>query len=445
MGLKYIETVKSIILVLLIALSITFTFSIWTYSPQFEQLEQLPTIDIAIDNKESIDEIIQPYKVVFNFSDRIGGTVDPGDIDPILDEINNWKITDISLVNDNIESKEWGELLRQQNQFTLYYHGEVPLTVYDSVLNLDSEMLSVPEISFNRLVIQWKPSTTEVELLFISEMNKKLYSAKVRLEDYQKFQQTILAMGQEFDEYGEVNPGGLPYIVVPTKPVEARKSTYFQDEIGPSRFRDALFNDPKAVRRSQVSSQLEEYGDTHALMKVYTDKKKLDFVNRVKEEDELAIPSELLEKSIYYVNEHSGWTGEYRYTYMDPRSRKVRFRLFLHGLPVYTDSSLTTEIEQKWGKNGIISYTRPYYKRGTTIESKPQQLLSGLEVAERLKESNFIEFDTVEEISLGYFMKFDTEQEQALLIMEPAWFYLSDGNWSRFLSGQLGGVLNGLE
>ena len=241
--------------------------------------------------------------------------------------------------------------MRQPNRFTLYYHGEVPLTVYDSVLNMGDQMLSVPEISFDRLVIDWTSSSVKMDIYFISKMNKTAYSAKVMMEDFQEFQQTILAMGQEFDEYGEVNPGGSPYIVVPTEPVEARKNTYFQEEVSPNQFRNALFSDPNAVRRSQVSSHLEEFGDNHALMKVYTDKKKLDYVYLANEDDELAIPSELLEKSIYYVNEHSGWTDEYRYTYMDPRSSKVRFRLFLHGLPVYTDSSLTTEIEQKWGKN----------------------------------------------------------------------------------------------
>ena len=35
--------------------------------------------------------------------------------------------------------------------------------------------------------------------------------------------------------------------------------------------------------------------------------------------------------------------------------------LFLHGLPVYTDSSSSTEIVQKWGNNQIYSYMRPYY------------------------------------------------------------------------------------
>ena len=55
------------------------------------------------------------------------------------------------------------------------------------------------------------------------------------------------------------------------------------------------------------------------LMNVFTDKKKLEFVYPANKDNELAIPSELLEKTIYYVNEHGGWTDEFRYTYMDPR------------------------------------------------------------------------------------------------------------------------------
>ena len=41
MGLKYIEPIKSIILLLLVLLSITFTFSIWTYSPRLDAIEHI--------------------------------------------------------------------------------------------------------------------------------------------------------------------------------------------------------------------------------------------------------------------------------------------------------------------------------------------------------------------------------------------------------------------
>ena len=74
---------------------------------------------------------------------------------------------------------------------------------------------------------------------------------------------------------------------------------------------------------------------------------------------------------------------------------------------------------------------------------EPQQLPSGLDVAEGLMELDNLEFDTVEEISQSYFMKYDPEGNT--LIMEPAWFYLSKGNWSRFIPERLGGAPIGLE
>ena len=50
--------------------------------------------------------------------------------------------------------------------------------------------------------------------------------------------------------------------------------------MSPSRFRDALFSDPNAVRRSQVGTNLEEFQDDNALMTINTDKKNLDYVTR---------------------------------------------------------------------------------------------------------------------------------------------------------------------
>ena len=136
-------------------------------------------------------------------------------------------------------------------------------------------------------------------------------------------------------------------------------------------------------------------------MKVYTDKKKLEFVYPASESQmSLQFHLSCWRNTIYFVNEHGGWTDEFRYTYMDPRTRTVRFRLFLHGLPVYADSSLSTEIVQKWGKNGIFSYTRPYYTLSDVcLNRNLSNFPSGLDVAERLMESDNLEFDTVEEIS----------------------------------------------
>jgi len=438
--LKYVETVKSIVLILLVALSIILTFSIWTYSPRYETIEQFPPVDISLGDKKKIDEIIKPYKVVFNFDDALKGTTDSDKIDRIMNEITDWKIADITPVDENFTTEDISTLLRKPNRFTLFFQSEIPLSVYDSVLSIEAPTL---EISFNQIVVEWKPDNNAMTVYFVSKVNKKLYSAKVKAEDYQSLDNSILTKGRELQEYREVNPDSSSYLVVPAEPVETIKYTFLEDEVSVNKFRDALFSDANAVRNSQVGTHRVELADDHAMMNVDTEKKILKYVSPSADSRELAIPSELLINTINFVNEHGGWTDEFRFTYMDANTRIVRFRLFLHGLPVYTDSSSSAEIVQKWGKNRVYSYARPYYRLDPSNPAKieVELLPPGTDIAEGLRKSDMLDFDAIEEITPGYFMKY----KPGLFIMEPAWFYLINGNWSRFSPESLGGELIGLE
>ena len=74
-------------------------------------------------------------------------------------------------------------------------------------------------------------------------------------------------------------------------------------------------------------------------------------------------------------------------------------------------------------------------------EKEIKLLPPGIEIAESLRKSDKLDFDAIEEITPGYFMKY----EPGLFIMEPAWFYLINGNWNRFSPEGLGGELIGLE
>jgi regulatory protein YycH of two-component signal transduction system YycFG len=441
LGLKYIEPVKSIVLILLVVLSILLTFSIWTYSPRYEVSEPSPPVDVSIAEKKKVIEIIKPYKTVFNFDDTLRGTTDQTDIDGIVDEMLEWKISNIALVNNNFLAEDLSKLLRKKNRFTLYFHGEVPLTVYDDVLKVDET--NVPEILFDRIVVDWNPANSEMDIYFVSRANKMLYSAKAKAEDLRSFNQSILPKARELAAYRDVNPKSSSFIAVPTGPVETIRYTYIEDENSPNQFRDALFSDPNAVWRSPVGSNKEELGDDHALMSVDLERKTLKYFRRATESRELAIPSELLLNTINYVNEHEGWTDEFRYTFIDPESRTVKFRLFLNGLPVYTDSSSSTEIVQRWGKDQILSYKRPYYTLKNPIVVANELLPPGIDIAERLSKLDTLNFDAVEEIAPGYFMKHDLEK--GIFILEPTWFYLLKGNWNRFSPESLGGELIGLE
>lgn len=442
MGLKSIEIIKSIVLLLLVSLSVLFTFEVWNYSPNYEPLEQLQTVDISISEKKTIDEIIKPYKIITNLKDHVLGSTDTEKIDKILTEMNTWNLSDLKLVSQDMKKFDIAQILRQPSQMSFYFMGEVPMLVYDNVLLIDE--MNIPEATFNRLVIDWSQSTQAPVIHLLSEMSGLHYEMQVTLPNKTSFLRNVVDVGQSFEEYVEIDRDNAPVLAVPKHPITIMRNTYYQEEINPIRFRDALFSDPNAVRRNQIDPTHEEYGDDHAFMTVDTESKSLNYVMPTEESFEFALPSELLLNSIDFVNEHGGWTDEFRYAYMNPYSRYVRFQLYVGGLPVFSDQPDMSEITETWGDMRVFKYIRPYYTLDVNIEPVQEKLPSGVEVAESLRESEELDFDLIEEITPGYYMIHDVERK--LIILQPCWYYLIKDNWLRFAPKEpQGGGMIGLE
>lgn len=441
--MKRIELIKSIILALLVVLSVTLTFSIWTYTPNYEMIEQPPPVDILIAEKKEISTIIKPYKLLFNFEEGLTGTIDSEEIDQLLTQLQKWTIFDLTLESHDFDEEKLAAFMRKHNHFTLFFHGDVPLPLYDNIVNVEES--SLPEMSFDRIVVDWSSASTTMDLYFINQTNHLRYKAKLRVPDVQSFQRLALAKGKDYEDYEEVDPDSLNFIAVPSNPIELIRNTYYQDETSPTKFRNALFYDPNAVRRNQVGLNLEEFKDDQSLMTIDTARKTLNYVHPAAENKEMAIPSNLLLNTIDFVNEHGGWTDEYRYTYMDPLQRKVKFQLYAHGLPVWSDST-KTEIEQVWGNERIFNYVRPYYTLDLTVPSETgmSPLPSGVAVANMLLNSELLDFSLIEEIIPAYYMKHD-EDNPRLFILEPSWYYSINDSWVRFSPEQLGGETIGLE
>lgn len=442
MGLKHIEGVKSVVLLLLVALSIMFTLAIWNYSPNYEPLEPLQTSDIAISEKKTIDEIIKPYKMITHLKDEVLGTVDQKNIDKILAEIGVWQLSDLQLLSQNMNKFDIAQVLRQPSQLTLYFPGEVPLPVYDFILLF--EETSIPEATFNRIVIDWSESTQRPFIHFLSEANGVHYRAQITVPNRSQFLRNVVDVGQSFDEYAEIDRGNTPFLSVPKNPVAVTRNTYIQEEIQPSKFRDALFIDMSNVQRSQTDSVHEEYSNNKSFMKIDTEKRTFDFATPTAQIQEIALPSELLLSTIDFINEHSGWTNEYRYSYMNPISRLAVFQLYVESLPVLGGASGANVIRERWGDSQIFQYIRPYFVLNEPLERVEQQLPSGVEVAEKLRASEDLDFDLIEEISPGYYLSKD--ESQNVYVLEPCWYYLLKGNWLRYVPEEnSGGAANGLE
>ncbi|REB08137.1 hypothetical protein DVB69_09230 [Sporosarcina sp. BI001-red] len=444
--MRHIETIKSVILLLLVLLSITFTFSIWSYSTKLDPIDQNQSVDVSItgiQHKKPISELVRPYKWVFKFTDdELFGTTDSLVIKPVLEEMMRWKVFGLTAVNQNLTPEELHSLLTKGNQYVLYFEGEVPVSVYEDVLEIEDK--NVPEILFNRLIVNWNPEDSLPEVHFVSTVSMTHYKAKVKMEDTQRFQKTIIDKGKRLSQYKEVKVNETKTLAISNEPITAIHSTYIEEEINPSLFKDALFNDPIVVRRNLVGTNTEEYGDDHALMNVNTKTKVLNFAYPP-ESKEIAIPSELMTTTIDFVNDHSGWTDDYRYSYMNPVSGVIRFQLHDNGLPVYSDVPNGAEITEILGDNRVARYIRPYITLNSPIRSYEVTLPPATEVARQLEASEDLDFTAIEEIKPGYLLIHDTDV--GVLKFEPHWFYYIKGNWEVFHEelNRKGGGLLGLE
>ncbi|WP_019415729.1 YycH family regulatory protein [Paenisporosarcina sp. TG20] len=437
MGLRYVEQTKSVILTLLVFLSITLTFTIWTYTPTYETNQQPPVVNISIAEQKRINDVIKPYKMIVNQENKLTGSMVQFDLDLVVSIMKDWELRELKLENNNLDNDNLNKLMTTDNGITLFFQDNVPFSVYDRILPFS--ITDIPESSFDRLIVNWGQSDSEnLKIYFASSKTNTLYSAIAENVDMEIFKQKVVSPNVNFSEYVEVKREGKLSLFLIEDDVESIRYTYYLKEIDINRFRDALFNDPNLVRQSPVGANHAQYSDGTALMDVNLLEHTLSFVNPSSEIFTPAIPSKLVFDSLDFVNEHGGWTDDFRFAGINPINQQIDYQLFLLGYPVFSGDT-STKITAYWGSPGIYNYLRPYYTLDLSLpfDTVISNLASGEKVSRALNRMKEIDFNNIDEITLGYYLTRDNEQR--LLILEPTWFYLSNNIWTRFVSDDLGG------
>ena len=135
MGLmKYIEPIKTFVLVVLVLLSITLTFSIWSYSPNYQTIEKTEPQNVVIDKKKTISQVVKPYKIIAQQNDNFTGTVKTKDIDELYDVLKNSQLSDLSMISEKLSHEKLYELMTANDTVSLIFSDEVPMSIFQSIL-----------------------------------------------------------------------------------------------------------------------------------------------------------------------------------------------------------------------------------------------------------------------------------------------------------------------
>ena len=442
MGLKYIEQVKSVVLLLLILLSFTLTFSIWTFSPVI-QTNEAAIVDISIADKKHLEDIIKPYRMIVSQENVLKGSFASQPIDFVLNKMKTWEFQTVELASNKADTEQINALINSPNRASFFFTADVPIEIFGNIFNFADPIF--PEAYFNRLVIDWNgDSADSMMLYFISTSEQKVYKATAERADKLGFTERLLKQADTMQVYNEIVRDNKLSLYVSSLPETIVSYTYSIKEIESNKFKNALFNNPNLVRSNPVSMSEQQFTDDNALMNVNYTYKSLNYVHPNSENENPGNPVDLIQNSLNFVNEHNGWTDDYRYSRMNVATRQINYQLYFAGLPVFSKDSLT-EISQYWGIDRVYRYYRPFYTLNVALrlKTREEQVAPGQSVYDFLSSATDIKVNSIDDIVIGYHLSRD--DDQSLFNLEPSWYYLESGSWIRISPELLGGAKFGLE
>ena len=179
--MKYVEQLKSFVLLFLVPLSLVLTFTIWTYKPPYKVIEETPVDEVMINEKKQLKDVLKPYRLLFRQSNQFHGTVSTAAIDDLYSQLTTWQAREVSLINSNLSNEKLNEILRLNNRIALFFSEEVPLQVFSSVVSFNESEL--PDISFDQLILDWGSVSTnnQLQLLFVNTETRTLHRSYVTL------------------------------------------------------------------------------------------------------------------------------------------------------------------------------------------------------------------------------------------------------------------------
>lgn len=437
------ETIKSVLLVFLVITSAVLTWTLWTFQPKYEFNDKKQVHEVSISDSKDVGEVIRPVKLLLHMDSGHFGIVDEKKIGETLQELSSWSFYDLgdarSYSQDQIRA-----IAQRENSLELIFPDLVPFDLYKGILRFEAE--SLPGGSFDRLVIHWEGESKEDGIgYFISNKEGKVYESHVNHEYIQALLNRLEKQTSQFPEFKayELPDGRVKYL--PAKETVMYRYHYYADYIDPNKFKEALFKDPSLVRKISEDAIGEKLTDPTSMMNVNKANSTIDYVNpsQVVDTANGQVNIDLLKRSIDFINEHAGWTDNYKYFGMDPTTQKTTFQLFLKGYPVFNAEGMS-EIKLYWGKEEVYQYRRPYFSLDIPLPHPEKVYLSsGEEVMDTLLADPNIDINKLQELILGYRI-YKNPENSKVIILEPSWYYLYKGTWERFEVKEARGNLSGL-
>lgn len=414
-----LETVKTIVLVVLIGISFFLTIGLWTYQPNNEQFlddeRLLEEADLG-GTEETKQTLIEPNKMIFSINDAYYG-MDPQRIRNLYQDMQKW-------VFENFHTERMDDSETIHYDIGVKFPTPLPMDILDTLFQLNNLEEDLPNWSFQTFYVYLDKENSSVNIDFISLDGREKATAVV--SDTEQYDSLVALLNHE-GEFYEVIPfdKGDSTIYIPSEQINLawRMTTFTMIE--PEKLINVLFNDPSIVNQTTSYNGSLTFITDSSQLRVLQNNGLMEFVSPVSNSGSIS-PVDLLNRSIVNINGHDGWTDDFNLIEINTQENKVRYQMYYQGYPVFSSGGLSI-IEQRWNSQRLVEYRRPLIRISSLLNENKEDIPLGEEVIDYLNHQDIFRLENINDITVGYNLTYNSEERY--LVFDPGWFIKYNNEW----------------
>lgn len=435
------EVIKSVILIIFVLFSVFMTYRVWTFTPELTDLEsdmnaETPAIGPKIS--KPIDSVIMPLRIINRNGTDLKGTSNVEEIKKITDVMLDKDVKKV----DILTSESAVQLDDLSERYTvLDFPDSVPSEMYlNQVLGLS--MSNYPKINFDRILVDTK-STDRAVVYLLSENKQKAIKLQTTIKSHE-FDKINKEAASKFKLYTSIitnqnTTNEINQIYAPETADNINIYRYVSNKISVSDLNDVILGDSVIARNND--NHVSTYNNNTGIATVNEKKQTYRYTNLSEDENNIKDLSKSISNSFKFINEHAGFTDEFRLFGTDPKQGNVNYKMFLNNYPVFDEDNLSS-IEASWGRDTITEYNRGLITTGVAVPSKKEsdEIPTAEEVRFNLASNAEIDFNKVTNFAIGYDLSLpvdDIDNLQDTIEFTPKWYIKYDGEWKQYENGGL--------
>ncbi|MBU8608394.1 two-component system activity regulator YycH [Bacillus pumilus] len=430
------ETFKTIILTILIAISLVFTWNIWMFQPVMQDqadagTQVVETKKISSDEPRSLIDVVKPREM-FIHSNGEHFKVDQKELfQNFWNDVSLWDVKEISDVSDQYSEQKFKNFFYgsggQGKTLDLVFNDPIPIDIFQALFKWPNK--SIEYNSFDRMIVPFfQQDKANKKVYLVSYSKETVLDLTIESANYRNLMDSIAAAQNEMPHYDlyTFSANSKRDFLLPRKQKQLEAKMFFIETIKTSKFKDALFTDPSLVGEESNLNRTV-YTDGTSRLEANQKDHRIQYQHRNINSSTVFQTGDLIKRSVKYFNDTGSFTDDFQYFGINS-NQQLSFNMFMDGLPIVNSTKHPfgmTSLEVQWANDDILNYKRPNYILGNKASQSEQvKLMNGTELKDLIvKQTKYDDLEKIEQIFPAYqAASTPSDQDQAMFVwLEPVW------------------------